>query len=183
MRLVCRPTLAQRVLAGLPGPVVDAPSPIEMLPAEARMFLEEFQSRMLLPLEVAVVIQEVRWEPGCHNDPRLLRSARSCARLVRQTMKIGLTALTRRRRRRIAFGSSLTAAKQTLWSCCLEMACRVSMSASGRAHECLLACTTGALTLLTVSTGCVSLERVAIFFCWSGVSRPTRLCGRCAVRC
>ena len=31
--------------------VVDAPPLIEMLPAEARIFLEEFQSRMLLPPE------------------------------------------------------------------------------------------------------------------------------------
>ena len=30
---------------------------------------------------LAAVIQEVRGEPGCHNDPRLLRSAWSCARL------------------------------------------------------------------------------------------------------
>ena len=37
-----------------------------MLPAEARFFLEEFQSRMLLPPEVAAVILEVRggtWMP------------------------------------------------------------------------------------------------------------------------
>ena len=51
---------------------------------------------MLLPPEVAAAIQEVGGEPGCRNDPRLLRSARSFARLVRQTMKIGLTALTLR---------------------------------------------------------------------------------------
>ena len=49
---------------------------------------------MLLPPEVAAVVQEVRGEPGCPNDLRLLRSARSYARLVRQTMKIGLTAVT-----------------------------------------------------------------------------------------
>ena len=49
---------------------------------------------MLLPPKVAAVIQEVRGEPGCHNDPRLLRSVLSYARVVRQTMKIGLTALT-----------------------------------------------------------------------------------------
>ena len=51
---------------------------------------------MLLPLEAATVMQEVRVEPGCHNDPLLLRSAQSYARLVRQTMKIVLTALTLR---------------------------------------------------------------------------------------
>ena len=51
---------------------------------------------MLFPPDVAAVIEEVTGEPGCHNDPRLLRSARSYARLVRQTMKIGLTALTLR---------------------------------------------------------------------------------------
>ena len=42
---------------------------------------------MLLPQEVAAGIQEVRGEPGCNNDQRLLRSARSYARPVRQTMK------------------------------------------------------------------------------------------------
>ena len=36
---------------------------------------------MLLPPEVAAVIQEVGSELGCHNDPRLLRSARSYTRL------------------------------------------------------------------------------------------------------
>ena len=51
---------------------------------------------MLLPPEVAAVIHEIRGEPGCHNDLRLLCSARSYARFVRQTMKIGLTALTLR---------------------------------------------------------------------------------------
>ena len=74
--------------------VVDAPPLFEMLPAEAKFFLEEFQSGMSSPSEVAAVIEEVEEEPGCRNDPRLLCSARSCARLVRQTMKIGLTALT-----------------------------------------------------------------------------------------
>ena len=56
--------------------------------AEARFSLKDFQSQMVLPLEEAAAIQEVRAEPGCHNDPRLLLSARSHARLVR------LTALT-----------------------------------------------------------------------------------------
>ena len=51
---------------------------------------------MLLPPEVAAVIQDVGGEPGCHNDSRLFRSARSYARFVRLTMKIGLTALTLR---------------------------------------------------------------------------------------
>ena len=49
---------------------------------------------MLVPQEVAAVIQEARGKPGCHNDPRKLRCARPYARLVRQTMKIGLTVLT-----------------------------------------------------------------------------------------
>ena len=47
----------------LPDSVVDAPPLIEMLPAEARIFLEEFQSRMLLPPKVAAVDQEVSGEP------------------------------------------------------------------------------------------------------------------------
>ena len=75
---------------------MDAPPLIDMLPPEAKQILEEFQSRMLLPQEVAAVIQEIRGEPGRHNDPRLLRGARLHARLVRQTMKTGLTALTLR---------------------------------------------------------------------------------------
>ena len=67
----------------LPESVVDAPPLIDVLPAEANIFLEEFQSRMLLPPEVAAAIQEIMGEPGCHNDPRLLSGARSYARLVR----------------------------------------------------------------------------------------------------
>ena len=44
----------------LPGSVVDAPQLIEMLPAQAMLFfLLEFQSRMLLPPEVAAAIQLV----------------------------------------------------------------------------------------------------------------------------
>ena len=73
---------------------MDAPPLIDMLLAEAKHFLEEFQSRMLLPPEAAAVIQEITGDFGCHNDPRLLRSARSYARLVCQTVKIGLTTIT-----------------------------------------------------------------------------------------
>ena len=50
----------------LPDSVVDAPPLIEMLPAEAKVCLEEFQSRMLLPPEVTAVIGEIRrrtWMP------------------------------------------------------------------------------------------------------------------------
>ena len=65
-----------------------------MVPAEAELVLEVVQSRRLLPLEVAAAIHEVRGEPGCHDDPRMLRSARSYAPLVHQTMNIGLTVLT-----------------------------------------------------------------------------------------
>ena len=43
----------------LPDSVADAPPLLEMLPAEARFLVEEFQLRMLLP-PVAAVIQEVR---------------------------------------------------------------------------------------------------------------------------
>ena len=60
----------------LPDSVVDAPPLVEMLPVEARIILEQFQSRMLLPPRIAAVFQEVPGELGCHNDPRLLRSAR-----------------------------------------------------------------------------------------------------------
>ena len=46
----------------LPDSVVDAPPLIDILPAKAHIFLEEFRSRMLLP-EVAAAIQEIRGEP------------------------------------------------------------------------------------------------------------------------
>ena len=42
----------------LPDSVVDAPPLIDMLLAEARIFLQEFQSRMLLLPEEAAVSQE-----------------------------------------------------------------------------------------------------------------------------
>ena len=93
MRLVFRPTSAptsaRRV--SFPDSVVDAPPLIGMLPAEARLFLEEFQARMLLPAAARgcrCSSRSFRGELGCRNDPRLLRSARSYARLVRRTMKI-----------------------------------------------------------------------------------------------
>ena len=171
----------------LPDSVVDAPPLIEMLPAEARFFLEEFQSRMLLPPEVAAVIQEVTGELGCHDDPPLLSSARSYARLVRQTMKIGLTALTLRPA--CVLGIFFVKKKENRLRLIVDCrkanalfgpppsvellsgdGCRVSKSTLlVLPTESLLACTAGALTLLTVSTGCVSLERFAIF-CWPGVS-------------
>ena len=81
----------------------------EMLPAEARFLLEEFQSRMLLPPEVAAVIQDVRGEPGCHNDPRLLR------RILREEEEESPSAhrwLPQRKRSVLVL--------HRLWSCCLE---------------------------------------------------------------
>ena len=51
---------------------------------------------MLQTLSERLLCRGVACWPSCRNDPRLLRSARSFARLVRQTMKIGLTALTLR---------------------------------------------------------------------------------------
>ena len=39
----------------LPDSVVDAPPLIDLLPADAKTFLQELQSRMLLPPEVAAV--------------------------------------------------------------------------------------------------------------------------------
>ena len=82
---------------------------------------------MLLPQEVAAVIQEIRGEPGRHNDPRLLRCARLHARLIRQTMKTGLTAphpstcmrarrLLREEKQETASCSLLIAGKRTLCS-------------------------------------------------------------------
>ena len=104
------------------GSVVDAPPLIKVLPAAAKFFLEGSQSRMLPPPEVDAVFLEARGEPGCHNNPRMLRSAPPYARLVRQTTKIGLTVLTLRtawvldvgfvRRGKTAFGSLLIAARR-----------------------------------------------------------------------
>ena len=53
----------------LPDSVVDAPPLIDMLLAEARIFLEEFQSRMMLPPEVAAATQKIRGEPRCSPYP------------------------------------------------------------------------------------------------------------------
>ena len=147
----------------LPDSVVDAPPLIEMLPAEAQFFVEEFQSRMLLPPEVATVIQQVRGEPGCHHDPRLLRSARSYARLVRQTMKIGLTAVLGVflvKKKEIAVDSLLIASRRMpcsplrrLWSCCPETDLRALKSILlASLTMSLLAKTTGSLMLPTVFT-------------------------------
>ena len=61
--------------------------------------------RMVLLPDVATVVQEVRGGPVCRNDPHLLRGARSNARLVRQTAKIGLTVLSFDLRACMAFSS------------------------------------------------------------------------------
>ena len=69
-----------------------------MLPAEAKTFYRGVSVTDAATTRgvAAVTLGNQREKLGCHNDPRLLRSARSYARLVRQTMKIGLTALTLR---------------------------------------------------------------------------------------
>ena len=72
-----------------PDSVVGAPPLIEMLLAGKRSFSSRGFNHG------CCFRQEVRGEPGYH-DPRLLRSARSYARLVCQTMKIGFTVPTLR---------------------------------------------------------------------------------------
>ena len=67
-----------------------------MLPAEARIFLEEYATKMLLPSSEAALIRELHGLPGCHTDPLLLQRPRSYAKFVRRALKIGLVTLTRR---------------------------------------------------------------------------------------
>lgn len=68
----------------LPEDVADAPALIDTLPAEARHFLEEFSDRMLLPESEAFCIREAVGVPGCHTDPKLLRSPHSYGKFVRK---------------------------------------------------------------------------------------------------
>ena len=113
----------------LPGSVVDAPPLIEMLPAKVRVF----------PPGVSVTIAgTARWP---QRSATVAECAVICSSCVRQTMKIGLTALTFRpacvhgvffvKGKKIAFGTLLIAARRMpcsplrrLWSCCLETDCR-----------------------------------------------------------
>ena len=78
----------------LPEDVRDAPSLESMLPAEARIRLEEFGTHMLLPATEAAIIQEVEGVPGCHTDPILLSRPKAYARLVKRALRIGLVGLT-----------------------------------------------------------------------------------------
>ena len=126
----------------LPGSVVDAPPLIEMLPAKVRVF----------PPGVSVTIAGTARGRRCNSgSPRgtwwpqrsatVAECAVICSSCVRQTMKIGLTALTQRpacvhgvffvKGKKIAFGTLLIAARRMpcsplrrLWSCCLETDCR-----------------------------------------------------------
>ena len=144
-----RPKSALTSICGvsLPNAVVDAPPLIDMAACGDTNFIEEFQSRMLL--------KEITSEPGGHNDPRLLRSARSSARLVRRTMKFGLTALTL-----IVFivkkkgdcvrpivdcrKADALFAPPHLWNCYLEMDSRALKSMPlALSTESPLACSTG----------------------------------------
>ncbi|CAK0825411.1 unnamed protein product, partial [Prorocentrum cordatum] len=68
----------------LPDCVLDAPSLAQMLPAEARIFLEEYSTKMLLPPREAALIRELHGLPGCHTDPLLLQRPRSYAKFVRR---------------------------------------------------------------------------------------------------
>ena len=144
-----------------------------------KLIAEEKARRKKCKVKFSPVIQEVRGDAGCHNDPRLLRSARSYARLVRQTMETGLTALTLRpacvlgvffvkkkeNRLRLIVDSHIESAMFApcrLWSCCLQTDCRVLKSIPlVFPTENLLTKTTGVLMLPPVFTGCASLARFA----------------------
>ncbi|CAK0824653.1 unnamed protein product, partial [Prorocentrum cordatum] len=80
----------------LPDSVVDAPSLASMFPAQARQYLEELASRMLLPPREAALMRELDGLPGCHTDPLLLQRPRSYGKFVRRALSIGLVTLTRR---------------------------------------------------------------------------------------
>ncbi|CAK0791289.1 unnamed protein product [Prorocentrum cordatum] len=74
----------------LPDSVVDAPFLTTMLPAQAKQYLEEFASRMLLPPREAALIRELDGLPGCHADPLLLQRQRSYGKFARRALSIGL---------------------------------------------------------------------------------------------
>ena len=144
----------------LPDSVVYAPPLIEMLPAEARFVLEDFLSRMLLPALVAAVIQEVRG----NLDATTIRgccAVRGRMPAFRPACVLGVFFVKKENRLRLIVDCLFPPPSV---SCYLETGCRVSKSTLlVLPTESLLDCTSGALTLSTAFTGCVSLERFAIF--------------------
>ena len=74
----------------LPESVLDAPSALSMPPAEDMIFLEEFESRMLLPAEEADLIQRVQGAPGRHADPFPVAGPRTHRCLVKRAVKDAL---------------------------------------------------------------------------------------------
>ena len=128
---------------------------------------------------MAAVIQEIRGEPGRHND----------ARLVRQTMKIGLTALTlppacvlgvffvKNRLRLIVDcrkANALFAPPPPVELLSGDGFSRIEADTSGLVHGESPGCVKGVPMLLTASTGCVSLERFAIFLLARGVEQVSQ---------
>ncbi|CAK0812006.1 unnamed protein product [Prorocentrum cordatum] len=67
-----------------------------MLPAQAKEYLEELASRMLLPPQEAALIRELDGLPGCHTDPLLLPRPRSYGKFARRALSIGLVTLPQR---------------------------------------------------------------------------------------
>ena len=78
----------------VPGTIIDGPLVQELLPAEDSIYLKEFEARMLLPTQTAIIIEEARGLPGCHRDPVLLTQPRAYARLVKRCLNIRLVSLT-----------------------------------------------------------------------------------------
>ena len=154
---------------------------------------EAQQHQMLLPSEVAAVIQEVTGEPGCHNDPRLLRRARSNSRFVRQKMKIGHEALALRpacvfgvffvKRRKKTLRLIVDCREANVWFApdpSVELPSgdglwRIEVDTPGPLTASVWACTTVALTVLTSQTdftGCVSGWRHSqVFLLANGVEQ------------
>ena len=113
---------------------------------------------MLLPLEAAV-IQEVRGEPGCHNDPRLVAPrGRTLAWSVSSARPA--CAVDCRKSKRSVCSSTVCGA--VVWSCCVgDGLSRVDVDSSGLVHGEFFGLQS-ALTLLTVSIGCVFLKKFVI---------------------
>ncbi|CAK0812763.1 unnamed protein product [Prorocentrum cordatum] len=85
----------ERSRASMPDGVVDAPSSATVLPAQARLYLEELATGMLLTPQEAALIREPDGLPGCHADPLLLQRPRSYGKFARRALAIGLVSLTR----------------------------------------------------------------------------------------
>ncbi|CAK0793120.1 unnamed protein product, partial [Prorocentrum cordatum] len=61
----------ERSRVSLPDSVLDAPALAQMLPADARIFLEGYSTKMLLPPREAAFMRELRGFPGCEGLGRI----------------------------------------------------------------------------------------------------------------